>query len=406
MGIKRTVILFPAAFLMNISIMMINFAVIFFLKDRVQLSPSVIGLYFAAGSVGYAGLCLALRPVQDRIAPPVSMVISIALTIFSLLMMKSTTNPYVVFIYYFIFAAAPAFYWPQVMGWFSYGLNHDELGTAVSRFNISWSTGSLCGPLIGGFIASYDIMLSFYIDLAIIGFIGIILVFGLIFIKDMKEFPRAIRVVGDGPSTHATGLAPDTKKDDLINNGEGTFLRFPGWIGVFSTYIVLGMINNIFPLYIRDSLNLNETVAGNLLFVRGLVTALGFGLLGKFVNWHFNKKIMLITQGSTVLILILLLFVKSVFLFYFLFIIYGLLFSMAYSNGIFHGSAGAEARGKRMALFESFLTTGTVIGTIIGGYLYQFLSIQIAFALAAVLVLAGFIVQSVMMKFADKHNLK
>ena len=38
MKIKRTAILFPAAFLMNFSIIMISFTVIFFLKDRIGLS--------------------------------------------------------------------------------------------------------------------------------------------------------------------------------------------------------------------------------------------------------------------------------------------------------------------------------------------------------------------------------
>ena len=190
------------------------------------------------------------------------MFISIAMTIFSLFMMKSSTSPGAVLVYYLIFSTAPAFYWPQLMGWFSYGLKNEELGKSISRFNISWSTGALCGPLLGGILAERNIMLSFYIDIGMIGLIALLLLIGLVFIKDMRNFPAHIVADPSGPATHEAGLEESSAEDsELLNGGKGTIMRYPGWIGVFSAYVVLGLVNNIFPLFIRDSLGLGESLA-------------------------------------------------------------------------------------------------------------------------------------------------
>ena len=407
MTFKRTVILFPAAFLMNMSIMMINFAVIFFLKDLVGLTASTIGWFFAAGSGGYVLGCILLRPVQNRMIPPVSMFISIIMTIFSLFMIKNSTSPGAVLVYYLIFSTAPAFYWPQLMGWFSYGLKNDELGKSISKFNISWSTGALTGPLVGGILAERNIIMSFYIDIAMIAAIAILLMLGLVFIRDMRTFPSHLTAAASGPATHEAGLEEKpAKQADLINGGRGTIMRFSGWIGVYSAYIVLGLINNIFPLFVRDSLGLGESLAGNILFIRGVTSAIGFYLAGRFIRWHFNRKIMILTQVAVIAVLLVMMFIKTIPGFYLLFIIFGFLFAMAYSNGIFHGSAGALDRGRRMGLFESFLTLGLITGSIGGGYLYQYFSIYAAFIFSAAIIAAGLSAQLIIFAIGKRRQIQ
>lgn len=395
MIIKRTTILFPVTVMMNISIQMINFAVIFFLKDLVGLSASTIGWFFAAGSGGYALGCILLRSVQNRIIPPVSMFIGLVMTISSLYMIKSATSPAIVLLYYLIFATAPAFIWPQVMGWFSFGLSNEQLGKSISKFNLSWSSGAVMGPLFGGIIAEYDIMLSFYIDIALIGFIILLLIFGLIFVEDMRRFPS--HSDADKESVEGSG--------ELINGGKGTILRYAGWISVYSVYVVLGLISNIFPLFVRETLGLGESVAGNILFVRGLTSALGFYLTGRFVLWHFNKKIMIITQLVVISVMMLLLVLKTIPAIYVLFVIFGLFFSIGYSNGIFHGSAGAADRGRRMGLFEAILTLGLITGSIGGGYLFEFFSIYTAFIFCAVIIGLGLIAQIVIFTAGKRKQL-
>ncbi len=250
-------------------------------------------------------------------------------------------------------------------------------------------------------------MMSFYIDIAVITGIGVLILLGLVFLKDMRRFPVLSKPAPSGPATHEAGLEQKAESaDELLNDGKGTILRFAGWIGVFSAYIVLGLINNIFPLFIRDTLGFGESVAGNILFVRGILSAVGFFLLGKVVFWHFNKRVMLITQTAVASVMVLLIFIKAVPGFYLLFIIFGLLFSMSYSNGIFHGSAGTFDRGRRMALFEAFLTIGVILGSVSGGYLFQYYSIHTAFIFSAAVIAGGLIVQMLIFAVAARKGLR
>jgi PPP family 3-phenylpropionic acid transporter len=392
---KRTIILFPAAFLMNTNLGLVNFAVIFYLKDSLSISPSVIGWFFAAGALGYVLGCMLLRKIQNRILPPVSMFITIILTIFSVFMIILADSTILVLIFYLVFAAAPAFYWPQLMGWFSNGLDNKSLGSSISKFNISWSTGALTGPLIGGILVERSLLMAFYTDIILMGILGILLAVGLIFVRDMREYP-----------VHVENNAPVREDAEMLNEGRGTILRFAGWIGVFSAYVVLGLLNNIFPLFVRENLGLGESVAGNILFLRGVATAIAFFTAGKIIRWHFNGRLMLIIQAVTAICMLFLVFVESISGFYFLFIIYGFLFSMAYSNGIFHGSAGAVDRGRRMALFESVLTLGVVLGSVIGGYLYQYFSIYSAFLFCFAVLSAGLAVQIGFVRYGKNKGLK
>ena len=394
MALKRTSILFPAAFLMNLNLGLVNFTVIFYLKDVVGIGASAIGWFFAAGAGCYVASCLLLSRVQHKIPAPVSMFVSIILVMFSVAGMMRAETPAVVLIFYLVFSSAPSLYWPPLVGWFSQGLSSRELGKTVSSFNISWSTGALAGPLVGGVLVEINLLLPFFADIAIGIVMTALLLSGIMFVDDMK--------IRKDTDTEAEG------GDDsvLLNGGKGTFLRFMGWIGVFSTYIVLGLLNNIFPLFVRDSLGFGESVAGNILFLRGLATAIGFFAAGKLVFWHFNGRLMLIVQFLTAALMLGLFFIKNIAGFYLLFILFGIFFAAAYSNGIFHGTAGAAQRGPRMALFEAFLTMGVMSGSVAGGYLYQNISINAAFIFCASVITAGFIVQLVFFTYARHNNLK
>ncbi len=406
MKLKKTAVLFPAAFLMNVNLSLINFSLIFLLKDSLGLNASVIGWYFAVGSAGYTAGCMLLTRVQDKINPALSMLGSVFLMLGSIAMLIRVESAAAALVLYLAFATAPAFFWPQLMGWFSTGLDNRNLGKAVARFNISWSTGALTGPLVGGFAVEHQLSLAFYMDLVFLGLIAASVIAGLAFIEDMKAPGKKRIAAAPAPETHEPQAVEQTEPEiERINDGRGTILRYAGWIGVFCSYAVLGLFNNIFPLFIRDSLGYGESVAGNLLFIRGAVTAAGFILLGKTDKWHFNSKLIMLTQVAVAAVMILLFVNRFMAGFYILLSVFGFLFSLAYSNSIFHGSAGADNRGKRMALHESFLTLGVIAGSVGGGYLYQYHSIYTAFISFMALAIVGFAVQAVIARYAAVKNI-
>ena len=100
---------------------------------------------------------------------------------------------------------------------------------------MSWSTGALCGPLVGGFLVEKELLLPFYADVVFLSAAALLLAVGLLVIKDMRIFPVHTEPAATGSVTHEAGL--EEKADSgLLNGGRGTVLRFAGWIGVFSTY--------------------------------------------------------------------------------------------------------------------------------------------------------------------------
>ncbi|MCI7606508.1 MAG: MFS transporter, partial [Spirochaetales bacterium] len=72
----------------------------------------------------------------------------------------------------------------------------------------------------------------------------------------------------------------------------------------------------------------------------------------------------------------LMLCVHSIPSFALLFALYGAVFALSYNLSIFHGAEGAKERHKRMVIHEVLLTIGTILGSLIGGFVYQYFSFR------------------------------
>ena len=70
------------------------------------------------------------------------------------------------------------------------------------------------------------------------------------------------------------------------------------------------------------------------------------------------------------------LFLRSIAAFAILFALYGFVFALSYDLSIFHGAEGAKDRHKRMVIHEVLLTLGTIIGSLVGGFVYQYFSFK------------------------------
>ncbi|MDD3366475.1 MAG: hypothetical protein PHS67_04350, partial [Sphaerochaetaceae bacterium] len=68
------------------------------------------------------------------------------------------------------------------------------------------------------------------------------------------------------------------------------------------------------------------------------------------------------------------------------FFVFGMLFAMMYSFSIFHGASGSIHRSKRMLIHEMLLTIGTIVGSIVGGTVYQYLDFTRVLYACSVLV--------------------
>jgi predicted MFS family arabinose efflux permease len=288
----------------------------------------------------------------------------------------------VAFLLYTLFGTALSFFWPPLMGWLSAGLEERALSSVIGRYNLSWSTGTIISPFLGGLLYQLGKLLPLYTSVALLGTTALLITAASI------GLPRIRR------DSHRESRP---KRGERSAKDTSTALRFPARFAVFGTYFAFGIIVNVLPLYLRDHLGMTESDAGLFLLIRAAFTTLGFILLGRRTFWHFKKW--WIISGQILILLIAALFslLHETLALTVGIALFGAGMAIVYNNSVFHGISGSQSRASRMAVHESTLTAGVVAGSMIGGPIYQAYSINAAFLVAAVLCLLSAAVMTILL---------
>ncbi|MBA7638679.1 hypothetical protein ES703_46335 [subsurface metagenome] len=380
-GIGKTAVIFPSTFLVAIGTGMLNLGIIFYMREVYHALPSLIGGLMACNILFYILGCLLIRPLFDRLPPRYLMIIATScMAAFSLLIYLCHSIP-LIFILYGFYGLAGAFFWPPAMGWLSRKIEGAELNRVMSRFNLSWSLGIVISPILAGFLSERSP------ELPILGVIILFICTSLLITGAALALPKIRNDSHSEKQSHLADKAAD----------HSTFLRFPAWVGLFTSFVFVGVIVTIFPLYAQDSLETSKSMVGTLLSLRTLCMTIGFILLGRITIWHFKARYIIL--GQIFLLVLLLFFIRahSVIFFAALMPLLGLATSFSYSNSLFHGVAGSTRRADRIAINESLLTGGFICGSSIGGMLYQHYSMGTVFLFCILCGAAGILAQIVLL---------
>jgi MFS family permease len=294
--------------------------------------------------------------------------------VFSLLFTQSFPTAH---IYYGLYGMAMSFFWPPIMGWLSQDIEGARLGKSVSYFNLSWSAGIIVGPLVAGVMSAISPRLPLYTGASLF------FVTGTLIVAASFTLPK-IRA---------------DKEVDLSNDQENTrqdsstFLRFPGWVGMFTSFVVIGVIINIFPVYARDELFQPKEIIGLLMQSRTFIATFVFIYLGHTTFWHFRISYMISSQIFLACLLLLMRFSSSALILGVLISLVGAVRAHSYTNSVFHGVSGSIKRTGRMAVHESLLAAGLICGSAIGGSLFQYYSMATVYYFCSAVVLFGALVQ-------------
>ena len=144
-----------------------------------------------------------------------------------------------------------------------------------------------------------------------------------------------------------------------------------------------------------------ETKSLSIGLIIGLILAgtIGYAILGQTKSWQFRKTQMLVNQAFQVALPIIMIFVRSAFIFACLLFLWGACVSLSYTNSVFHGVSGSTKRSLRMAIHESILTIGLIVGATVGGVLYQSFSMTIVLLFCACALAVGTVAQALVMVF-------
>jgi DHA1 family multidrug resistance protein-like MFS transporter/DHA1 family quinolone resistance protein-like MFS transporter len=362
------VLLLPSAFLVSLAVGIVNFAMLFIVKERFGASAQEVGAFTALGSMAYFVGCLSLKGTTLRIGPRASMAImnlGTACLLGLFLIIPSKASAFVIYAAYDFLCAL---FWPPLMAWISSGLEGSRLGKATSLFSLSWSAGGTVAPYLGGILAEIGLSLAVEVGL------GICALTGIFILATRKSIPT--------PQVAASDSGPAAED-------RSTPLRYPAWIGLFLVYAVLGVFFNIFPVFAKDELALSESKIGLILLIRALFAAIGFWALGRFEFWHFRRRFIVLAMALLFMLNLVFIPVRAPLGFGFCLAALGLIQALSYNSSVFYGASGARDRAKRMTINEALLTAGQIVGSIAGGLVYQHISWASIFIFLAALVAMG-----------------
>jgi predicted MFS family arabinose efflux permease len=85
----------------------------------------------------------------------------------------------------------------------------------------------------------------------------------------------------------------------------------------------------------------------------------------------------------------------------------GFFMAVSYFNSMFHGVSGSSNRSGRMAIHESLISSGLILGSVIGGFIYQRFSMTYVYLFCAAFLLFGTVLQGMLcLKPFQPRNLK
>jgi len=370
----------PAAILNSIAIGTVNLGMLFIVKDVYQASASVVGWLGALWSLSYFAGCFALKRFTARMVPRNSMTVMQAGS--ALLMAAFLLRPGLLqaFITICGYGFITAFFWPPLMGWMSRGAESKDLAKATGIFNFSWSLGAVISPYLAGLLSEQDKFLPIIVATAIFSANGIFIQLSKLFIKDHQE--------SGGRSAESRSSQQD----------RSTPLRYPAWLGITITYMIVGVALNIFPVFARDVLKISESTTGFILTLRALTTMISFMLLGRLSFWQFKPALIPLVSGLMTGLLLTMVFIRTPLAYMICFALFGVLMALVYNNSLFYATSGALDRDKRVNVHEALLTGGQVVGSISGGFLYQLFSLPPVFILLSVILGAGALAQLLILK--------
>lgn len=376
--------IFPAAFLGALGIVSYVLGSVFYLLDRFHLDAAQIGLFASLHALAYITGCLVFGHAIEKARFTFTLLISS--TAFCMILAAFTYTPHLAVAHLLNILAGLVLgvFWPPMMGWVSAGFHGKELNGVLSIYNLSWSSGTVVGPFLTGLLSdrspSLPIRVGAGIFLAVIALVAAARLF----------------------YSH-TDPVPHLAKKTKAAADHSTILRFPAWIGVFTSHTLIGIILNIFPVFARRELHFSKTLIGALLLFRAAATATTFISMGRMHFWHKNRTFLILLQVALAVASVAMIFPNQVFPIGLFLALLGVLIAMSYMSSIYHGVDGAPNKSSRMAIHETLLTLGILLGAYAGGWLYEHHGVAAVWLGASGLLIAGL---AAMVFFTGQPSLK
>ncbi|MBN2130803.1 MAG: MFS transporter [Sedimentisphaerales bacterium] len=248
--------------------------------------------------------------------------------------------------------AAMALYWPFLMSWVSANYEGVELNRRFGRYNGSWSGGALIGPLIGGWLVGADPLYPMVVGLVCLAVSFVMLGFAR---NHGDESACA-----DAPENGATEAVPSVR----VLGG----YRWISRVALFCAWASHAIARSQFAL-LFTGFGYSEPQFGIFLTIFAVCNFLALVGAGRWAFWHFWFGPIVVAQAALAVALLMIVYGRTLAVFYPAAVILGLAFGFAYSSHLFYGASTSRKRSVSMAVHEIVISLGITVGAGTGGVL-------------------------------------
>jgi len=273
--------------------------------------------------------------------------------------------------------AAMALYWPFLMSWVSARYEGVALNRRFGRYNGSWSGGAVIGPLIGARLVEIHILWPMVGAVACFVVTFVLLGLGRDGVKRESAAPEALDAAADPPCA-----------DPLLGD-----YRWMSRVALFCAWASYAVTRSQFALLFTERLGFSESQFGLYLTTFALCNFLVLVGAGRWAFWHFKPIYLFLAQLLLLVSVLMIVYGRTLGVFYFSAVILGLAFGFAYSSHLYYGASASRKRSVRMAIHELVISLGIAVGSGTGGYLGKNVGDYAPYWFAIVVVCLGAVVQ-------------
>ncbi|MDI9433346.1 MAG: MFS transporter [Planctomycetota bacterium] len=271
--------------------------------------------------------------------------------------------------------AAMALFWPFLMSWVSARFEGVELNRQLGRYNGSWSSGGLVGPVIGAWLVEQNPLWPMVAAVAC--------------------FAASLALLGLARNNagHADEAAlPGPAAEPLHDGRSLAAYRWMSRVALFCAWASQAIVRSQFAL-LFVALGHSEAQFGVYYAVFALCNFLSLTTSGRWAFWHFRLAPLLTGQVMLLAALLMMIYGRTLSVFVVSAIVLGLPFGFAYSSHLYYGAATSRNRSARMTIHEMVISIGIVTGAGTGGHLARHVGPYAPYWFAVTLVGLGLIAQ-------------
>ncbi|MHC4518200.1 MAG: MFS transporter [Planctomycetota bacterium] len=270
--------------------------------------------------------------------------------------------------------AAMAFYWPFLMSWVSARYEGVELNRRFGRYNGSWSGGAVAGPLIGAWLVEIH-------PLWPMAAAAICHVLSFLMLCLARN--------GTG---HVTETSAEAVPDAPCDARMLADYRWMSRVSLFCAWASYSIVRSQFALRFVG-LGYSEPQFGLYVTTFALCNFLALIAAGRWAFWHFKATYLLGAQLMFLAAALMIVYGRTLGVFYGSSVILGLAFGFAYSSHLYYGASTSRKRSVRMTIHELVISVGIAVGAGTGGYLAKHVAWDAPYWFAVGLIGLGGLIQ-------------